>query len=263
MRSILKIEDVIVVAAMPEELQGLLEMHGVEVVYTGLGKVNATYKLMRALMERSVQNKMVKGIINFGTAGSSKIRTHALVEVTEFVQRDMDVSPLGIARGVTPFDLLPTVLKVPCRFSKLSSGSLAEASTGSATDPLTDLSTGLEAPLAFEVATGSCGTGDSFEITHPDTQFRALDEEDQVSFFENDELPPVATASSLLLPYYDLVDMECYALAKVCEQEGIAFCSIKYISDGADASASNDWQANLPKAAAAFAAVFPMVLQKM
>ena len=45
----------------------------------------------------------------------------------------------------------------------------------------------------------------------------------------------------------DLVDMEAYALAKVCKLEGIKFRCFKYISDNADDSASIDWLENCKK----------------
>ena len=39
--------------------------------------------------------------------------------------------------------------------------------------------------------------------------------------------------------------MEAYALAKICKLENIDFVCIKYISDGADTSAADDWNAAL------------------
>ena len=50
----------------------------------------------------------------------------------------------------------------------------------------------------------------------------------------------------------DVIDMEAYALAKACLAESVPFACVKYISDGADHSAADDWQASLPKAARAF-----------
>ena len=43
----------------------------------------------------------------------------------------------------------------------------------------------------------------------------------------------------------DVVDMEAYALAKVCFKYEIPFISFKYISDGADTAASIDWEKNI------------------
>ena len=50
----------------------------------------------------------------------------------------------------------------------------------------------------------------------------------------------------------DLVDMEAYALAKVCKLEGVIFRCFKYISDNANDSASLDWMENCKKGAKLF-----------
>ena len=51
----------------------------------------------------------------------------------------------------------------------------------------------------------------------------------------------------------DAVDMEAYAIAKVCKLENIEFKCFKFISDNADESANNDWKANLKLGTSAFA----------
>jgi adenosylhomocysteine nucleosidase len=66
-----------------------------------------------------------------------------------------------------------------------------------------------------------CGTGDRFETGPP------------------------------LVPC-DVVDMEAYALAKVCRVAGVPFACVKVVTDGADHAAAGDWEANLPRAAAHF-----------
>ena len=43
----------------------------------------------------------------------------------------------------------------------------------------------------------------------------------------------------------DVVDMEAYALAKVCYKYDIPFISFKFISDGADTNANIDWKRNI------------------
>ena len=50
----------------------------------------------------------------------------------------------------------------------------------------------------------------------------------------------------------DLVDMEAYALAKVCKLENIKFRCFKYISDNADESAPRDWIENCKKGSKLF-----------
>ena len=60
----------------------------------------------------------------------------------------------------------------------------------------------------------SCGTGDSF-VT---------------------QVPKLKT---------DLVDMEAYAIAKICFLKRIKFRCFKYVSDSADEEANNDWIKNV------------------
>ena len=60
----------------------------------------------------------------------------------------------------------------------------------------------------------SCGTGDSF-VT---------------------QTPKLKT---------DLVDMEAYAIAKICYLKDIKFKCFKYVSDNADADANDDWTENI------------------
>jgi len=50
----------------------------------------------------------------------------------------------------------------------------------------------------------------------------------------------------------DLVDMEAYALAKVCILEGIKFRCYKFISDNADEKAPSDWMENCKNGAKLF-----------
>jgi adenosylhomocysteine nucleosidase len=45
----------------------------------------------------------------------------------------------------------------------------------------------------------------------------------------------------------DVVDMEAYAIAKVCKKKGIKFRCFKYITDNADSNSSTDWKENLKK----------------
>ena len=50
----------------------------------------------------------------------------------------------------------------------------------------------------------------------------------------------------------DLVDMEAYAIAKVCLLKNVQFMCFKYVSDNADESASKNWKANASLGATAF-----------
>ena len=50
----------------------------------------------------------------------------------------------------------------------------------------------------------------------------------------------------------DLVDMEAYALAKVCKLENVKFRCFKYVSDNANENAPNEWTENCKKGAELF-----------
>lgn len=54
----------------------------------------------------------------------------------------------------------------------------------------------------------------------------------------------------------DVVDMEAFALARVCLAENARFACVKYITDGADSDSATHWQAALDNAARAFATVY-------
>ncbi len=51
------------------------------------------------------------------------------------------------------------------------------------------------------------------------------------------------------MAHWNVVDMEAYALAKVCWLENVPFACLKYISDGADTDAAGSWQEQLEKTA--------------
>lgn len=96
--------DVLIVCALEREAQGFCDDY--QVLYTGVGKVNATYSLLKYLSQ-----KRPKFVINYGTAGSRDLPIGELVDCTRFVQRDMDKTGLGFERGVTAFEEnIPTII---------------------------------------------------------------------------------------------------------------------------------------------------------
>jgi len=183
----------LVVMALPLEAQDVFERAGISVLYTGVGKVNATMTLMRALAQFRATGQPLPRVVNFGSAGSRRFAAGTLVACSAFHQRDMDVSGLGFEPGTTPYEEIPPVIEFPTPFRDLT--------------------------------IAGCATGDSFE-----TSERAMQ--------------------------CDVVDMEAYALAKVCHVEGAAFACAKFITDGADHAAASDWQANLHRAAEQFLALY-------
>ena len=75
--------------------------------------------------------------------------------------------------------------------------------------------------LATHLPEAICGTGDSFATSHVETHF-------------------------------SVVDMEAYALAKVCLLQGARFGCIKFVTDGADDGAAEAWQETVGHAAERF-----------
>jgi len=162
----------IILVAIEDELSRT-DCPDFQIEYIGVGKINAAAKTTEIIDRHSF-----KQIINYGTAGSLNKDVSGLVEVTNFFQRDMDASPLGLNVGETPFE------------------------------------------DSFEIQFGreghSCGTGDSF-VT---------------------DTPKLIT---------DIVDMEAYAIAKICKMKNIDFRCFKFVSDHADDNASQDWKENVSR----------------
>ncbi|MGB0866674.1 MAG: hypothetical protein ACPGSC_09195 [Granulosicoccaceae bacterium] len=150
-------------------------------VYTGIGKINATYAALKTALLEDCEE-----IINYGTAGTLN-HAHAgeLLQIGTLHQRDMDARPLA-ALGETPLET-----RVSAQAIELPSGAY------------------------------SLSTGDNFVTATPE----------------------IAS---------DAVDMEAYAIAKVCALEGVPFSCFKFITDLADENAAEHWQENVSLGAKAF-----------
>jgi adenosylhomocysteine nucleosidase len=109
----------LVVMALRAESAGVFEAAGIPVLFCGVGKVNAAIALTRELTRYALNDVQMPLVMNFGSAGSRVLRTGALVGCHEFEQRDMDVSGLGFALGVTPYDEEPSRLSFDPVFTHL------------------------------------------------------------------------------------------------------------------------------------------------
>ena len=88
-------EEYLVVSALASELPNALPQN---LLFTGVGKVNATHILTRYL----VNNPQVKTVINYGTCGGIHgVNKGDIVKVTTFVQGDMYCGNLTDGRGIT------------------------------------------------------------------------------------------------------------------------------------------------------------------
>ena len=154
---------ILVLTAVDDELDKARAPEGFEVIYTGVGKVNASSGATLALL---VLRPTL--VINYGTTRKIDDKLAGLVEVAAVVQRDMMAMPLA-PRGSTPFS--PGL-------DRLSSGH------GSVI----------------------CGTGDSL-VTAED---------------------PWLAENGI-----DIVDMELFAIAHVCQRHSIPWRAFKYLTDDA------------------------------
>ncbi len=132
-----------IVMALPQESQGLFEKADAPIVFTGIGKVNAAFAVTKLLFES--RSPKVDLVLNLGTAGSTRFAHGSLIECTEFVQRDMDLSGIGVPKGETPFDPIPGNVRVDRLFPTLPEG--------------------------------ICGTGDSFDMTGAAAAYNVVDME--------------------------------------------------------------------------------------
>lgn len=177
--------DVLVVFALRDEAQHLFDDG--PAVFCGVGKVNASYHLTRAIYEWQHKNgQKPKLVLNLGSAGSARYKTGEVINCHHFIQRDMDTTIFGGAPYSTVSDDTPIILD-----NGLHIGEYQE---------------------------GICGSGDSF-VTNPSNQL------------------------------WTLVDMESYALARICYWEHLPFACYKYITDGADDKAATTWENNLASSA--------------
>jgi len=175
----------LVVTALMQELPSQLPER---ILFTGVGKINATHKLTQYLTE----NPQISCVINYGTAGGAFEATKGdLLKCTTFIQGDMDCGGLVGGPGITYGDDMY----------------------------ISDV-------IDFGNGGAICRTQDQF-----------CDNLDGIEMFEhliNDNK-------------FNCIDMEAYALAKVCAMMGVDFHCYKYISDEADSDASSDWNDNVSK----------------
>ena len=178
--------DVIVVTALAGELPEALPE---QILFTGVGKINASYVLTRYL----TNHPEIKTVINYGTCGGAyDVTPGTLVKATTFLQGDMNCgNTLTKGPGITFGD--------------------DEA---------------ISNVLNFGTDGVICRTQDQFC-----ENFEALE------IFQH-----LVEGNK-----FNIVEMEAYALAKVCAMMGVNFICYKFVSDTADENASDDWHENVAK----------------
>jgi adenosylhomocysteine nucleosidase len=87
----------LIITALESELDKSSLPAGIDIVYTGVGKINAAIRSYQAIHELQP-----KCIVNFGTVGKINSALQGLLEIGKVIQRDMMTAPLA-PRGQTPF----------------------------------------------------------------------------------------------------------------------------------------------------------------
>ncbi|HBT31706.1 MAG TPA: 5'-methylthioadenosine nucleosidase [Pusillimonas sp.] len=94
--------NIVVVTALPEELGQVQMPDNISIYHSGIGKINATMAVMKAIYEKSPSL-----IVNFGTAGSVVPGLQGLLPISRAVQRD--VITTMAPRGQMPYCPRPQV----------------------------------------------------------------------------------------------------------------------------------------------------------
>lgn len=104
---------VLCVMAAPAEYGAALQAR-IQPLMTGIGPVEAAIALTAALARLQAAGDLPDVIVSLGSCGSRDLEHAAVYQAASVAYRDMDASPLGFPKGVTPLLNLPAVMPLPC-----------------------------------------------------------------------------------------------------------------------------------------------------
>jgi adenosylhomocysteine nucleosidase len=160
------------IVAVPEEVNSTTTILGSPVIFSGLGKINASMAVYNAFISG------YKEIINIGSCGSLKYPSSEIIKVGQVFQ-DIDPRPLA-EYGYTPGE-----------------------------------------PLGNQVIIDSKSNNTCFTTDY---------------FYDKNQLSKYSPEYLYMIKNCDIFDMECFALAKICNHFGIKFSSYKWVTDDGDAT---------------------------
>lgn len=97
----------------------------VDPLMTGIGPVEGAVALTAALARLEARGETPDLILSLGSCGSRALDHAAVYQASSVAYRDMDASPLGFEKGVTPLLDLPAVLPLPCPIPGVPSARLS------------------------------------------------------------------------------------------------------------------------------------------
>jgi adenosylhomocysteine nucleosidase len=101
----------------------------VRALITGVGPVEAATHTAAALGTLAALNRLPDLVFSLGSAGSRTLDHAAIYQIASVSYRDMDATPLGFSKGVTPFLGEPATMAIPHRLPGIPAMSI---STGGA-----------------------------------------------------------------------------------------------------------------------------------
>ena len=96
-------------------------------VITGVGPVEGAVTATATLARQQADEGLPDLVVSLGSAGSARLEQCGVFQAQTVAYRDMDATPLGFPKGVTPFLDLPARLDLPWRIAGVP---LATLSTG-------------------------------------------------------------------------------------------------------------------------------------
>lgn len=115
---------VLPVMAAPAEYRDQLQAR-IRPLITGIGPVEGAVSLSAELARREAMGDMPDLVVVLGSSGSPTLEHAAVYQVTSVDYRDMDASPLGFPKGITPLLDMPAVLPLPCRLEGVPTATLS------------------------------------------------------------------------------------------------------------------------------------------
>lgn len=119
---------VLCVMAAPAEYGPALRSR-IQPLMTGIGPVEAAVVLTAALARLEAVGGLPDLVVSLGSCGSRVLEHAAVYQVASVGYRDMDASPLGFPKGVTPLSDLPPVMGLPCPIPGFPTARLSTGAT--------------------------------------------------------------------------------------------------------------------------------------
>ncbi len=96
---------------------------------TGVGPVEASISLTRALSALKAVGTPPDLVVSLGSAGSRRLKRTEVYQAVSVTYRDMNASAFGFEKGVTPFLDLPATLPLPVRIPGVKEATISTGAT--------------------------------------------------------------------------------------------------------------------------------------